>query len=295
VDEEGKVVITGMFTHRMYVLDPSTGRMAEVAIPVERANPRAVELAANGDWWVVLGGPHKLARYTPALGLWKTFDAGVYAHSVALAPDGRAWFNGHFTKSPELIGYADVRSGEVKTVPLPPHPELAGDPGGPIPYEIRVAPDGRVWMSELQGNRLVVHDPASGRSEAHVLPETFGGPRRFDVDSSGTLWVPAYAGNALLEFVPSTGRWASHALPVRDAVPYVARVHPTTGNIWVGTSAADALMEWDPRRRAWATYDLPSRGAMVRHLAFDRRNGDVWAAYGASPGIAARVARIRVK
>jgi hypothetical protein len=34
---------------------------------------------------------------------------------------------------------------------------------------------------------------------------------------------------------------------------------------------------------------------MVRHLAFDARNGDVWLAYGASPGIAARVARVRAR
>jgi hypothetical protein len=108
VDADGKVIITGMFSHRMWVLDPASGAMRDVAIPVDGANPRAVELAANGDWWVVLGAPNKVARYSPALQQWKTHDVGVYAHSVALAPDGSAWFNGHFTRAPEQIGYVNA-------------------------------------------------------------------------------------------------------------------------------------------------------------------------------------------
>ena len=39
--------MTGMFTHRMYVLDPKSGRFTDVAIPVPNANPRAVEIDAD--------------------------------------------------------------------------------------------------------------------------------------------------------------------------------------------------------------------------------------------------------
>jgi hypothetical protein len=38
---------------------------------------------------------------------------------------------------------------------------------------------------------------------------------------------------------------------------------------------------------------LPSRGALVRHAAIDPRMRDVGVACGGSPGIAARVARVR--
>ena len=37
-----------------------------VSIPVPNANPRAVEVAPDGAWWVVLGGPNALARRSPA-------------------------------------------------------------------------------------------------------------------------------------------------------------------------------------------------------------------------------------
>ena len=291
VDADGRVVITGMMTHRMYLLDPVTGRLETVPIPVDRANPRALEIDAAGDWWVLLGGPMKMARYRPSSGAWSTWDIGVYPHSVALDRAGRAWFNGHFTRDPELVGFVSADS-TVRNVELPPHPRMSSVPGGPIPYELRTAPDGRVWMSELQGNRLIAHTPGTKQFEVFEMPQSHSGPRRFDFDARGTVWIPAYAGNALVRLDPSTRAFTTHPLPVTDAVPYVVRVDTARGRIWVGTSAADAVFAFDPGTGRWSTYPLPSRGALVRHMAVDPGSGDVWLAYGASPGIPARVARL---
>jgi virginiamycin B lyase len=293
VTADGEVVITGMMTGVMYVLDPKSGRMERVEIPVERANPRAVELDAAGNWWVVLGAPRKLARRDARSGQWQTFDVGFYAHSVAVDSLGGAWGNAHFSKAPEIIARADPATGQVRTVELPPHPTMAAVDGGPIPYEIRTAPDGRIWMGELQGNRLIAYDPKAGKSEVFDMPTTFSGPRRFDVDAQGALWIPAYSSNELVRLEPATKRWTRWQLPVKDAVPYVARRDASTGVVWVGTSAADALFAFDPRTERWTAYPLPSRGALVRHLAIDPRTREVWAAYGASPGIPARIARVR--
>ena len=47
VEASGTVLVTGMFTDRLYRLTPSTGAFAEIPIPVEHANPRAIELDAD--------------------------------------------------------------------------------------------------------------------------------------------------------------------------------------------------------------------------------------------------------
>lgn len=306
VDTAGRVVITGMMTHRLYVLDPRTGALDTVAVPVPRANPRAVEIDAGGRWWIALGGPHRVAVHDPARGAgadaWRTFATGMYPHSVALGADGTAWFNGHFTRAPALIGRVTLAAegaGRVDSTALAPHPTLADVPGGPIPYEIRVAPDGVVWTSELAGNRLVAHDPRTGRTWAVAMPDAHGGPRRFDVDGDGVLWIPAYAANALVRYDPKAERLTRVALPIPDAVPYVARVDRASGDVWIGTSAADAVLRYTPRTGRFAVYPLPTRGALVRHLAVDPRTRDgrrdVWVAYGASPGPAARIARLSVR
>ncbi len=291
VEPSGTILVTGMFTDRLYRVNPADGAVAEIPIPVEHANPRAIDLGAHGRPWLVLGAPRKLAT-VGADSQWRTFDIGMYAHSLAIAADGRVWFNGHFTRAPELLGSVDPATSTVKTHEMPAHPTLAARPGGPIPYELRVARDGRVWMSELQGNRLIAFAPATGKFQVFTLPTPHSGPRRFDVDAQGILWIPAYAANRLVRLDPATGRFTEIELPVRDALPYVVRVDPRGGALWIGTAAADALLRYHPARGTFDVYPLPSRGALVRHLAVDPKNGAVWLAYGASPGIAARIARV---
>lgn len=297
VDSGGRIVITGMFTDRMFVLDPRSGALDTVPIPVERANPRAVELDAQGRWWVVLGAPGRLARYTPSpgagAGTWESFDVGFYAHSVAVGRDGTAWANAHFSKDPELLASVDAK-GTVRKIELPRHPAMAAVPGGPIPYEVRVAPDGRVWTSELQGNRLLWHDPATSRNGDVTMPVSHMGPRRFDIARDGVLWIPAYAANELVRYDPARQKFERHALPVSSSAPYVVRLDEARGRVWIGTGAADAILSFDRKTRAFTVYPLPSRGALVRHLAVDPRSGDLWIAYGGSPGIAARIARLSV-
>jgi streptogramin lyase len=292
LDDSGRVIITGMMTHRMYVLDPGTGQFAVVPVPVERANPRAVETDSAGNWWVVLGMPQRIARFVPGQRQWQTFPVGMYPHSLALDSTGAVWFNGHFTRNPELIGR--LAGPATQRFSVPAHPVLGARPGGPIPYEIRVAPDGRVWGSELVGNRLFVFDPRSSRFETYDMPQPHSGPRRFDIDADGILWIPAYGTNELVRFDPRTKSFSRFPLPIRDATPYVVRIDQSRGTIWVGTAAADAMLSFDPSTKAFAHYPLPSRGALVRHLAVDPVSHAVWVAYGAFPSaIPARIARLR--
>ena len=293
VDSSGNVVVTGMFSDAMYTLIPGIGSWQRTAIPVENANPRSLDIDGRGRWWVVLGAPGKVGRFEGRE--WTFYDIGLYAHSVALGPNGTVYANGHFTRDPEQIVEVTA-DGVVRAHDLTRHPELATRPGGPIPYEIRTAPDGRVWMSELVGNRIVVLDPATGASEAFTLPTPHSGPRRFDVDAHGVLWIPAYGAGLLVRFDPGTRRFEEIALPIKDAAPYVARVDARSGLVWIGTGAADAVFSYDPATRRFSTFHLPSHGALVRHLDIDPRTGDVWLAYGESPGkIPARIARLRTR
>jgi virginiamycin B lyase len=292
----GQVLVTGMFSHVMYRLAPETGLFTPIEIPVPRANPRAVELDAGGNWWVLLGGPNMVARYEPGIQRWTTYPIGMYPHSIAVGSDGRIWFNGHFTRNPEELGYVDVATGAVHRFHLPPHPELAEVPGGPVPYEQRVAPDGTIWISELQGNRMIAFDPVSRQSRIYPLPTSFSGPRRFDIDAEGMVWIPAYSANLLVRLDPATGRFTEYPIPVKDATPYVVRVDPLGRGIWLAMAAADELLRFNPVTARFTSYALPTRGTLTRHLVVNPRNGDVWLAYGASPSEnPSRVARVVVR
>lgn len=294
VDGDGRVTITGMFTHRLFALDPATGVFTEEPIGVggAAANPRAIDIDSAGALWVVLGAPTAIARRDPASGDWTGWQVGMYPHSVALDAEGRAWFNGHFTRDPPRWGYVRASSDDVVTFDVPITPALAAG-NGPIPYGLRVAPDGAIWGTELIGNRLLRLRPGTGEFTAWRMPTPHSGPRRPDVGPDGVVWIPEYANNRLARFDPVTETFREFELPVPNALPYVVRVDNARGTVWIGTGAADAVFAFDPAAERFTTYTLPTVGALVRHLDVDEDTGEVWAAYGASPGIQAKIARIR--
>src|SRR5688572_18355038 len=112
-----------MFRHVMYRLDPETGRVEELPIPVPNAGPRALEIAPDGAWWVLLGNATSIGRRDRATGEWKTWQIGMYPHSVGRAADGTIWFNGHFTKEPALLGSLDPATERVETHAMPDDPD----------------------------------------------------------------------------------------------------------------------------------------------------------------------------
>jgi len=239
---------------------------------------------------VLLGSPQRLARFTPATGAWTTWALGMYPHSLGRDGTGRVWFNGHFTKNPELLGSVDPATGTVSTVPVPTPPMPDG--GSTIPYELRVAPDGAVWVSQLAGNRLVRFTPATGRFTFHTLPTPHAGPRCFDFDAEGNVWIPEYAANKLARFDPRSERFKEFEFPLSDALPYVVRVDRARGVVWIATAAADAVARFDPRSGRFTVFPLPTRGALIRHLDIDARTGAVWGAYSPAPARAPRIVRI---
>lgn len=294
LDGSGRVLVTGMFSHRILALDPETGAVEEHPIPVPQANPRALEVDADGRWWALLGAPASLARRDPANGEWRSATVGMYGHSIALDARGAAWTNDHFARGGvRLARVSPDDAMTVETFEGPPFESTAKGPS-PIPYELRAAPDGKLWVSLLHGNQLVSFDPATGEFATVDLPDPDAGPRRFDVAADGDLWIPGYGSSVLYRLAPASGRIDRYPLPIPDALPYVARVHPRTGEVWIGTGAADAIVRFDPVSERFTVYPVTTRAATMRHLVIDPERDEIWVAYGASPAIhPTRVARLR--
>ena len=287
VAPDGRVVVTGMLTGVMYVLDPATGAFAQESIP--EPGPRAVEVDDRGTWTVVFGDPEAIGQ-RPAGGDWQVWPTGMYPHEAAIDARGRIWFNGHFTKEPELLGAIDPAAGETRTFEVP-VPAMPGG-GSTIPYGLRAAADGTIWMTELVGGRLLRFDPRTRAFDLYPLPMPYSGPRRLDIDADGMVWIPEFTTNRLARFDPRTETFTEYELPVADALPYVARVAPD-GSVWVGTAGADLVARFDPVEESFTLVPLPTSGSLIRHLDIDMRTGDVWGATGDFPPRSPRVFRIR--
>lgn len=291
LDPEGRLVITGQLSGRMYVLDPATGTFEQRSIPVPNANPRALHVDADGTWWVLLGGPEQIARFDPTTGEWQTWGIGMHPHSIVR--DGeRIWFNGHFSKDPEQIGVLDPATGAVMTydVPSPPMP----DGGSTIPYGLRRGLGGTIWGTQLVGNRLVRFDPAAERFTLYDLPTAYSGPRRLDVAPDGTVWIPEYAAGKLARFDPATETFREYDLPIPDALPYIVRVDAERGWVWVATAGADALLRFFPDEERFAVHPYPTPRSIVRHLDLDSETGTLWLSYGNFPPAHPKIVKAEV-
>lgn len=291
LDREGQVLITGMFTGAIYRLDPATGVFVQNEIPLGFANPRALDIDEKGNWWIVLGMPKQVARYTVKTGKWDFFDVGVYAHSVKIDADGRVWFNGHFTRDPELFGYLDATTGNTHTYEIPPG-KTVNEGGSTIPYGLRVGPDGTVWGTELVGNRLVRIDPRTEQVKVYDMPSPHSGPRRLDIARDGSVWIPEFSGNKLARFDPKEETFTEYDFPTANSLPYCARIDHSRNLVWISQAGSDAIASFDMASKEFTEYRLPTRIAFIRHLDIDLDTGHVWGAYAHSPGVHPKIVRL---
>ena len=290
LDAGGQVIVTGMFTDDMYSLDPTTGEFTRYDLP-GNANPRAVEIDADGIWWIVFGNRHQIARFDPQTEELTTYPIAMYAHSIALDPDGNAWANGHFKANPGKVIRIDSQDGTVQEFDIPDN-NTANLAGLPISYDLRIDGDGTVWGSDLNWNRIYRLDPKTGEVVHYELPESASGPRRFDFDADGNLWIPEFSGGRLAMFDPDQFTFTEWDTPTRNAGPYVVKVDKQRNHVWIGYATANRVARFDPVAETFVEYPLPTAFALIRHMAIDEVTGDVWFSYQHVPTAQDRVARL---
>lgn len=294
LDGTGGVLVTGMFSGMIYRLDPATGEFTTRQIPIAMANPRALDVDAGGDWWILCGFPKSVAHYSPAADEWRTYDVGMYGHSIMVDPARRVWFNGHFTNGPILMGYVDAAGDTVHTLEVPAI-DTPPEQGGPIPYGLRVGPDGTVWSTELAGNRLVRHSPDTGETRVYEMPSPHSGPRRLDVAADGGVWIPEFSAGKIARFDPEDETFAEYDFPTPNSLPYCARIDHARGYVWVSQCGANSIARVDMDSMEIVELPLPVDIAFIRHLDVDQRSGEVWATYSHSPNQHPRVVRLTLR
>ncbi|MCW5875019.1 MAG: carboxypeptidase regulatory-like domain-containing protein [Anaerolineales bacterium] len=292
LDANGQVVITGMFSHNMYSLDPLTGEFTRFDLK-PNANPRALEIDAKGNWWIVFGSPMQLAYMDPNTGDFDVHSIGMYAHSIAIDAQGHAWANGHFLANPGKVVAVDPRDGSQRSFDVPDN-NVHNLAGLPISYDLRVDADGMIWVSELNWNRMYKLDPQTGEVAYYELPNDTSGPRRFELDAAGNLWIPQFSGGRLAMFDPRTESFTEWDVPTPNAEPYVVKVDHQRGLVWIGYAAGNRVASFDPRTERFVEYLLPTAFALIRHMAIDEASGDVWVSYHHVPTAQDKIVRLQI-
>ena len=299
---------------------------------VARVGPHSLQVAPDGSVWLTLAIGNQLARFDPVSEHFEIHDVaqGYYPHTLRFDAQGRIWYT---MAASNHVGMFDPRTGEQRHVRLPARTlqqeivlrlmpammwldqrldlrsKSSGSADGftmPVPYGIDIAPDGGVWFSQLNEDRIGRIDPETLAVELFETP--FPAPRRLRFDRSGRLWVPSFSAGLLAAFDPRTRDFRTYELPTRPLlgeVPYALAVNPLTQDVWVCGTNSDTLMRFRPvdaatgdetgpgRMRAawtgagtpapgWTVYPLPTRVTYTRELDFDAA-GRVWTSNSNSP------------
>jgi streptogramin lyase len=284
-------------------------RRRETSTSQARVGPHSLQVAPDGAVWITLAIGNGLARFDPATRTFEVHEVatGFYPHTLRFDARGRFWYT---MAASNHVGMFDPQTGEQRHVRLPARTwkqaavlrlmpfflwldrktdlrERNAEGGDgftmPVPYGIDIAPDGGVWFSQLNENRIGRIDPESLGVELFETP--FPAPRRLRFDSKGILWVPSFSAALLAAFDPRTGEYRSWELPIEprgSESPYALAVDRRTDAVWICGTTSDTLLRFEPRTERFTVYPLPTRVTYTRDLDFDAQ-GRVWTSNSNSP------------
>ena len=293
---DGLIYVVDMANDCVRTLDPKTAKRDMYAIPGGKTpdtdesgikGPHSIEPAANGDMWLTLAHSGQMAKFetgskvfTLVSGAPKPARRGRYPHSLRLDKMGIVWWTDAGTNS---VFSVHPTSYEVKEYKLLDAGQARGagrgESRGITPYGISIAPDGKVWYSKLNGQRIGRIDPKAPDGSTDQIVEwkpPVHGPRRLHVAADGIVWVPGWASGNFASFDPKTEQWKVYDLPAGpNSLPYALNIHPNTGEVWICGTGWDTIMRFNPQTEEMTVYPMPSRVTYTREVEFDR-DGNVW-------------------
>lgn len=156
-------------------------------------------------------------------------------------------------------GARDI-AGKVAEWPVP-TPQFARDP--------TPAPDGRIFLVAMAGNKLARFDPATEKFQEWDLPADTN-PHSVLVDGDGVAWLTGKGNGTILEFHPDTGRAVAHRVP-SGGDPHTAALDDN-GVLWFTEQAANRIGRLDRNNGTITEYQTSGTpyGLSIDH------SGNVW-------------------
>jgi virginiamycin B lyase len=288
------------------------GEEAQSQASSAHVGPHSLQVAPDGAIWITLALGNRLARFDPITETFQVHEiaAGIYPHTLRFDRRGRIWYT---LSASNHVGRFDPATGKQTQIRLPARTlkqelalrfmplffwldehfesiDLRGDASAsadgfnlPVPYGIDIAPDGGVWFSQLNENRIGRIDPETLAVELIETP--FPAPRRLRFDARGRLWIPSFTSGRIASFDPATGQFEEIPLPTQPLAgetPYALAVNPITQHVWVCGTNSDSLIRYEPEARRFTVYPLSTRVTFTRELDFDAE-GRVWTSDSNSP------------
>ncbi len=125
--------------------------------------------------------------------------ANSQPRGITAGPDGNLWFTEfQGTNVVNNIGRITTK-GQITEFPLPTHCE---SPLGCEPFGITAGPDGNLWFTESQGNKIGRITPAGVVTGEFLIPTGGSEPEGITAGPDGNLWFTEFNGNNIGRITP---------------------------------------------------------------------------------------------
>ncbi len=289
----GLVYVVDMANDTLASLDPKTGERKIHRLPGGKEpysdepmmmGPHSIEADADGNMWITCAIGGKMAKFDTKTEEWLVVSSapdpmprGIYPHTLRIDQKGVVWY----TDAGRGVFSLDPNNGNARKYYKLPSEDQAigegiGESRGRTPYGIDIAPNGHVWYTKLNGNRVGRIRPEAPDGDIKEWNPPFRGPRRLHVAPDGMVWVPGCGSGVFARFNPQTEEWKVYDLPDKDnQFPYALNIHPKTGDIWICGTTNDSMFRFIPKTEELIEYPMPSRVTYTREVEFGD-DGSVW-------------------
>ena len=141
-----------------------------------------------------------------------------------------------------------------------------------MPHNVNFSPEGQVWFSERNGNKIGVLNPKTGQFKEFVLPAGLDRPTPTMADKKGAIWWGT--GDTLGRLDPASGQLKQYPMPQKNSGLHSIFIGPD-GTVWMSENAGGRIASFNPQTEAFKEYTIPTKHSRPYGLTVDSHN-NVW-------------------
>ena len=229
--------------------------IVEYDVPTPNSAPLALTVDRNGIVWFTESNASKLGRFDPGTDTFTEYKVPGVGDMWGITVDqtGAVWVTQYSLKGSVSPGGAIEAGGNGRLIRFNPNDEnftiVTIPTPGSFPFRIIADAEGRLWFTELLGDRIGSYDPSSDKLQEYAVPTQFAGPADLTFDSHGTLWFTEAYNESVASFDLQTKQFTEYHFSSIDPTQYVGspvgiEVTPD-GIVWVADHGGNWIVEFN--------------------------------------------------
>jgi len=265
--------------------------VVEYHVPTPNSAPLAITVDGAGNVWFTESNASKLGMFNPLNQTFREYKVPWVGDMWGIIVDQSesVWFTLSSGKGSVSPGGAIVPGGFgsiVRFNPLTgnftriPIPTLSA-----FPLRLQMDPQGRVWFTELLGNKIGVYDASLNSLKEYRCPTNMSGPADLTFDAKGNLWFTEAYASQLGEFNPTLQSFVEYPLGGNASSDMISSpvgiAIDAKGIVWVADHGGNWIVRFDPQTKTttkFPTHIPPSDVypiSLVNDILLDKE-GRVW-------------------